>query len=317
MSVCDLTIRQLTGGGDAFRHALHLALDLGPPGSNGVGAAVDNLISAQRSGSVALDLLFGAYDSGRLVGAAVAISSPGGTAMVFFGADTVLDPGREASLLLLLAVKDAAWASSISLLEALHDPKVTDKSTLLRRAGFQRLTRLVYLKRITQPPPRVRAAEDLTWLTYRPDREELFCDAVERTYAQSLDCPELTGLRTMTAVLEAHRAAGCFDPSLWSVASRGDEPVGVMLLSRISTEPMLEVVYMGAAPSARGTGVGDALMRRAVDLGVATGVKSMALAVDERNAPARRLYARWGFGETGLREAWIAHRGPVGPSCEK
>ncbi len=315
MSGCDLTIRQLNRDSDAFRPALRLALDLSPPVPTGnVESPVDNLISAERRGSVGLDLLFGAYNNGQLAGAAIAISSPGGTAMVFFGSDTVLDSGREASSLLLSAVQDAAWDSTISLLEALLDPEMTDKSKSLDQAGFRLLTRLVYVRRLAQPPPPGRVADDLSWLTYRPDREGLFCDAVERTYSQSLDCPELTGLRTMTAVLEAHRAAGHFDPALWLVALRGDEPVGVMLLSRVSGEPMLEVVYMGVAPSVRGTGAGDAVMRRAVDLSVSIGAKSLALAVDERNAPARRLYARWGFEETGLREAWIAHRGLVGSS---
>ena len=84
--------------------------------------------------------------------------------------------------------------------------------------------------------------------------------------------------------------------------------MGVLLLNGIAERRALEVVYMGVAPSARGAGVGDALLERAVKVASTVGASTLALAVDERNAPARRLYQRWGFREVGLRDAWIAIR---------
>ncbi len=62
---------------------------------------------------------------------------------------------------------------------------------------------------------------------------------------------------------------------------------------------------MGVAQVARGTGVADAVMQRAVEAAGRVGANSLALAVDQRNTPARKLYGRWGFIEFAARDAWI------------
>jgi ribosomal protein S18 acetylase RimI-like enzyme len=74
----------------------------------------------------------------------------------------------------------------------------------------------------------------------------------------------------------------------------------------MAQEPDVEIVYMGVAQVARGTGVANALLFQAAQIAGQRGARSLALAVDHRNAPARRLYARWGFAEFGVRDAWIA-----------
>ncbi len=182
----------------------------------------------------------------------------------------------------------------------------------VRASGFRYLTRLLYLRRTVGPAVSgLGPAGDLRWVTYGADQDELFADAVERTYAQSLDCPELTGVRPMSDVLAAHRAAGVFVPTLWSVALRRDEPVAVLLLNRLPRQPALEIVYMGVAQVARGTGVANDVLRRAVDAAGGSGATSLALAVDQRNAPARRVYTRWGFAEFAARDAWIVTSPPT------
>jgi hypothetical protein len=52
-------------------------------------------------------------------------------------------------------------------------------------------------------------------------------------------------------------------------------------------------------------------MRRAVDAAGRVGARSLALAVDQRNTPARKLYARWGFIEFAARDAWIVTSPPI------
>jgi ribosomal protein S18 acetylase RimI-like enzyme len=52
--------------------------------------------------------------------------------------------------------------------------------------------------------------------------------------------------------------------------------------------------------------VGDRLLAEAVACCRRRGCPLLTLAVDSSNAPARRLYARWGFVETERRLAWIA-----------
>jgi ribosomal protein S18 acetylase RimI-like enzyme len=129
---------------------------------------------------------------------------------------------------------------------------------------------------------------------------------LERSYAQSLDCPELTGVRTTSDVLAGHRATGEFDPGLWSVAMRGEEPVGILLLAPIPNASIAELVYCGVAQPARRKGVAHALLLRALTLTRSVSATSLTLAVDHRNVPARRLYDRWQFVPFAARAAWIA-----------
>lgn len=288
-----------------------------------------------------VDLLIGGYRRDELVSACLAIESPGAAALVFVPAHLETDGQYRANVLVLKALQTIAWERSISLLEVLVPPGSDSTRRALDEAGFRYLTRLQYLKRqetrrriphgvrneeregaaesrsprlvtrVSLPSRALNAATDLEWVSYTPDLEPLFQEAVERTYVQSLDCPELTDLRSTANVLAGHRATGIFDPALWRVARRREEPVGVMLLNRIPSETALEVVYMGVAQVARGTGVADALLQWAVQTAAHVSLTTLALAVDERNTPALRLYRRWGFVDTGVRDAWIASSPPT------
>ena len=302
--------------------ALHLSLNVEPPGNSQapMPLVLRSLQDAKRRG-VRTDLLLGAYRGETLLAACLAMESPGGAATVFISDDLSTaanrrSPGaelrsttlvREATTAVLEALQAAARERPIVLLEVLLDSASTTLAEALEAAGFRYLTRLLYLERTTgSGAASKRAARDLDWLSFKPELEPLFCTILDRTYVQSLDCPELPGLRPTADVLACHRAAGVFDPKLWWVAMRGEAPVGVLLLSRTPGERALEIVYLGVAQAARGTGVADALLERAVALGGRIGVKSLALAVDRRNGPALAMYARWDFKPIGAREAWIA-----------
>ena len=63
------------------------------------------------------------------------------------------------------------------------------------------------------------------------------------------------------------------------------------------------MIYLGLAPAARGQGLGDAMMRQAVAAAVATGTGGLSLAVDARNAPALKLYYRYGMQRVASRIA--------------
>ncbi len=301
-------VRQLPAGAPDRECAFHQVLGAPPPptGATPTPQVVDLLVGVRRRARP-IDLLFGAYQGDKLVGTCLALESPGGTALVVISRELETAAKRRANVEALKALQTVAWRRSIALLEALVTPGLRVLSDIFRDAGFQYLTRLVYLRRYWTKPDQGRTpAADLDWVSYTPDREPLFIESLERTYVQTLDCPELTNLRPTSDVLAGHRATGIFDPDLWRVATRGGEPVGVMLLNRIPTEPALEVVYMGVAQTARGTGVADALLQWAVDTVARVGDVELALAVDVNNIAARRLYERWGFVETGARGAWIA-----------
>ncbi len=67
--------------------------------------------------------------------------------------------------------------------------------------------------------------------------------------------------------------------------------------------PSLDLVSMWVAPAARGRGVGEALVRRIIDLGRRLACHQILLEVAEDNPGAERLYLRCGFTRTGARGA--------------
>lgn len=290
-----------------FRMALRRVFNLGPTVScEPQTQRLLDVLGGAPGDEASLDFLLGAYDELRLVTACLALVSPGAAAMVMIPPCEARGEESAALLGLLRAVQSQAWKRSISLLELLVEAANSNIADILNAAGFHYLTRLVYLRQPVSDSYVNRNPEaGIEWVPYTTKTEPLFLGMLEQSYAQSLDCPELTGIRTTAEVLAGHRAAGLFDPALWWVAKRRGEPVGLILLNRIPRERGLEVVYMGVACPARGTGVADTLLGRAIELAARAGVNHVSLAVDCRNTPAHRVYRRWGFVQTGERDAWI------------
>ena len=303
-----LDVRRLAQADADFGAALHTALGLAPPASPGSYAPeASELLADAESRNLSVDSLHAAYVDSRLMSASLAVESPGGAALVFFPSEPGTVDARKATIATLAAQIQAARTRSVALLEILIPAALSDAAAILQEAGYRRLTRLVYMVRETsvQDPVR-RTATDLTWITYSRQTEAQFLAVIELTYAQSLDCPELIGIRSIDQVLLGHKSAGVHDPQLWFVALRGGKGVGVILLSRIPRQQALEIVYMGVAQLSRRTGVAHALLRRAVEAARRQSARYLALAVDERNGPARRMYASWGFRPTAERDVWIA-----------
>ncbi len=86
------------------------------------------------------------------------------------------------------------------------------------------------------------------------------------------------------------------------VAWRDGRAVGVALLGLRGDQAW--VGGMGVAPAARRAGLGEALMRELIGGARARGARTLRLEVLESNAPARALYAKLGFRETGRLEVW-------------
>lgn len=302
-----LDVRRIPTDASDHEFALHVALGLPPSRPGGVEPYVAEMKANARRGLGSIDLLFGAYTGAELITACVAVESPGRAAMVFVPCDQSAQVDPLPMSLVLRALQQAAWQRSIRLLEVLLPPGCVAVGRVLEESGFRYLTTLLYLTRYGHQIERAsRPARDLSWVAYAPDREPLFCEALDASYVQSLDCPELAGLRTTSEVLEGHRAKPGFDPDSWWVALRGGAAVGVLLLNRIESRHALEIEYIGVAQPSRGTGVADALLERMTGAARQQNAKYVTLAVDQRNTTARKMYARWSFVETLSRDAFIA-----------
>jgi mycothiol synthase len=249
----------------------------------------------------------------RSQGLLLVLRIPGRTAVLMMS-----EPGRDNTRRQTLQELIRHWcalasARSLHFAQALIEPEASGKRAALRAGGFARLTRLLYLERDARfpwcDPP---AAAELEWICYTPQHEARFMETLQQTYHKSLDCPELTSLRSVQDALASHRASGPFDPRLWELARLAGRDAGCLLLSGVPQVAALEVVYMGVAAAHRRQGVGALLLRRALQQARERGVERLTLVVDERNHPARRLYERFCFAPITQRDAYLLRLGVDG-----
>ena len=191
-------------------------------------------------------------------------------------------------------------------LQALIEPEAKLKRDLIQRAGFRYITRLLYTQRaVNSSQPQERQAVKIDWIGYSPETHDAFAQVLLATYEDSADCPELSGLRPIEAIIASHKAAGLFDPALWEMAVIDGTPAACLLLAPHVFGDLMEIVYLGVVRTYRRQGLGDALLRRALKQSREQGSRDITAVVDERNMAARQLYARFAFKPTAEREAYL------------
>ncbi len=214
---------------------------------------------------------------------------------------------------------------TVTMAQALIEPTQTWAKEAFLGAGFLHVGNLTYLRRATAteqvtPAPNLgdaaelRTFAELEAASGRKAADAVFGAALEASYEQTLDCPELCGMRSINDVLDSHRSTGQFDARLWwvilerdsSIAATERKPLGCLLLNPCKDQQTIELVYVGLATTARGKGWAKPLLLH----GMTTALRGrrgheVACAVDDRNAPARNLYASLGFRESGHRVAMV------------
>lgn len=91
--------------------------------------------------------------------------------------------------------------------------------------------------------------------------------------------------------LQHHHYQTHYSGAEWLIVERDGEPIGRLYLQERSDE--VAIVDISLIPSARGKGLGGAMLRDIIDQAAAAG-KGVAIHV-EKNNPARNLYQRLGF----------------------
>jgi mycothiol synthase len=178
----------------------------------------------------------------------------------------------------------------------------------LSEGGMPRVTDLIYLERPTHIPLPIQPdVPSLVWEEFGPETEDAFRSVLQATYQNSLDMPELEGIRSLDDILSSHRAGGRFVASRWQVGRLDGEPDtrAVLLLSEIPDRDAWEVAYLGLSATARGRGLGRALLAYALER-AAEFAPRLELAVDIRNHPATRLYRTAGFTPFDQRAVHLA-----------
>lgn len=307
-----------------------------------VEVAGQRLVDAASEVGLDFNLCWGVIDPDprarpRVRQACLAVLSEGRTGMLFLSEPPRHgDPGgaargteeRCASIDAACAGMRERFPGRVQLAQALPDPAEAWALNAYKRARFTHITTLFSLRRpaIVRMEPQLRSlmvlAPAQTWPkgvrvvrvdALGADADRLLLRALEASYDQTLDCPELCGMRTTEDVLASHKAAGAFDPALWWLLELNGNPEGCCLMTASPSQRALELVYLGLSPRVRGMGLG----KRLLALGIAhAGAHHRAwqvhCAVDQRNEPARRLYERFGFEEVGRREALVRVLGEMG-----
>lgn len=89
------------------------------------------------------------------------------------------------------------------------------------------------------------------------------------------------------------------DVPLNVIAMLDDEPAGQVSGMQDGSSMTVELISMWVSPTARGAGVGDALIDTVARWATEDGAETVGLSVQTSNGPAVRLYERNGFSITG------------------
>lgn len=139
------------------------------------------------------------------------------------------------------------------------------------------------------------------------DRDTTLIKALDGSYEDTLDCPELCGLRSVEQILESHRATGVFDPSSWWVVFKDNQPSGCCLLTHCPASDAVELVYIGLSKRVRGLGLGKRVLAHALrTMRQTVSVRELTCAVDRRNKPAQSMYSALGMRVFDARVGFVA-----------
>ncbi len=242
------------------------------------------------------------------VGAALIIESPGKTGVLFHTSANA--DGAEADCLVQLvrAMCSHTIGQGLSMVQTLLETDANQDVEMLKKAGFVKLARLVYMKLDLAAAPTYQADASIAWRNYAELAEEELAEVIRRTYEGSLDCPGLSGVRKIEDVVAGHKASGVFCPQAWWLIERDSSLAGCILVNDSPTVPISEIVYVGVVGGHRGHGLGRVMLRRAAAEAHGRGSKAIRLAVDGRNHYAIRLYEAEGYRRTHCRLAYMMCR---------
>lgn len=145
----------------------------------------------------------------------------------------------------------------------------------------------------------VTRVEPDDWISHRDLRLAMLSDAPEAFWAS---------LEDVRARTEQQWRQEIHGPRIHLQARRGEEVLGGIAVLPQGYTPEHHIAFdeiilvsLWVRPAARGTGASRELMSAAAQLAIHLGRPRVQLEVDDGNGPARRLYDRLGFTETGVR----------------
>lgn len=287
--------------------------------SSGPSAAARFVRQAEAS-RIALDRIWClAGPDGRYRSAVLAVAARGRTVMLL--ATRARDRAQAEAIAPAIAAATEGSADAGDLAQSLLEPERMHDAVAFELAGFRAIATLEYqeraLPRLGAPEPSPIPAgwtlapvagddalggDDPAALA--PAAREELVRVLESTYRDTLDCPGLAGMRRTEDVLDGHFGPGR-RRRFWLVGRQEGVARAVCLLNGSPDGTSAELAYFGVAPEARGSGIATAILTAGMRACAAARVATIQLAVDARNAPAKRLYARHGFRAVSSRLALV------------
>jgi len=231
----------------------------------------------------------------------------GATALVWPPRVLIQGPCREREDRLIRHACTWLRQRGVKLAQSLLIPAELSLGEPLLRHGFQHICHLWQLRHDLQLTS-AHLGDDsrLQFRTFAEVDQTLFAEVLLRSYQDSLDCPEVAGVRTVEEILAGHQAQGRFDPQRWWLVSHNGEPAGVIITSPQQDTGDWDLSYLGVVPTARRQGFGRSMMLHVMVEARLAGAPQMTLSVDGRNAPAQQLYLSLGFEVLDRREVLLA-----------
>ena len=251
--------------------------------------------------------------SGRTTHAVAAIiRGVGRTSMIFFSPPYAPGVNHEQLAHLISEISEDAVNGGMSLVQALIDPRDTEQADVLKDSGMILLAELIYMRRDLRirPPEEPEAREELAWRNYRQFTETELGEVISQSYADSVDCPALRGVREMTDVISGHKCSGAFCPEAWWIVDCGypPGPAGCILVNDSTKAPSADIIYMGVAREFRRRGLAGTMLQRCIAQAAQRHCETVSVAVDTRNEHAMRVYEQSGFVEIHRRLAYVKLR---------
>lgn len=260
-----------------------------------------------------------ADEFGRYRLAVLAVPTLGRTAMLLASHPRSADEAAMLGKAVDAAAEGCADACDIA--QALVDPMHPLDVAAFEAGGLVRLATLDYLERnlpragSLEPPTApagwsIEPVADASLLggadpaALGEERRAELIAVLEASYRDTRDCPGLAGMRRTADVLDGHFGLGA-RPRHWFIARGAGGARGVCLVNGSADSQAAELVYLGLSPEARGKGVAQALLAKALHACSCARVGVVSLAVDSLNEPAKRLYLAHGFRRVSSRVALV------------
>ncbi len=249
-------------------------------------------------------------DQGRYRSAVLVLPSPGHTVTYCFASRRATAPTICHLTQWALETTPPHLAELAQTLLPVHATAMLEG---VQQAGMTHLADLHHMHCAIRP-----SKTEATWpeeLQIQPASDAMLMDLLPQTYAGTLDCPALRGLRRTADIVAGHRAGGQCDPELWIAVFDQTQPLGCVLVT-LAPDRTADLAYIGLIPSARGRGLGKHLMRAMLNRLAQRDIRSVRLAVDAKNTPALKLYRQLGFRRIGMQRAAIRSLRKVQPELK-